>query len=70
MIGLWVEKFILPVMAIVLCTFIIIIGILFGSCRPYPRMWQFYSEEGGKSSMCSPKHRDASLAIPYISSPS
>lgn len=43
------EKFILPVMCLVGCTFIANMGILFGSCRPYTRMWVFYEDEGGKS---------------------
>lgn len=42
------EKFILPVMCLVGCTFIANMGILFGSCRPYTRMWVFYEDEGGK----------------------
>lgn len=35
-------------MGVVGATFIIIMGIMFGSCRPYPRMWTFYTDEGGK----------------------
>ncbi|POS68799.1 hypothetical protein DHEL01_v212807 [Diaporthe helianthi] len=33
-------------LALVLCTFIMIMGILFGACRPSPRMWKFYTDEG------------------------
>lgn len=35
-------------MGVVGATFIIIMGIMFGSCRPYPRMWTFYTDEGCK----------------------
>jgi hypothetical protein len=35
-------------MGLVVCTFIIIMGILFGACRPYPRMWNFFTDEGGE----------------------
>lgn len=47
-LGLWVAKLIWPLMGLVVCTFIIIMGILFGTCRPYPRMWRFYTDEGGE----------------------
>ncbi|KAF3764033.1 hypothetical protein M406DRAFT_261273 [Cryphonectria parasitica EP155] len=50
--GLWVEKFIFPVMCLVGVTFIITIGILFGNCRPYSRMWVFYEDEGA---LCEPQ---------------
>lgn len=50
--GLWVEKFIMPAMCLVGLTFIVNMGILFGSCRPYGRMWVFYEDEGG---LCEPQ---------------
>lgn len=50
-VGLWVAKMIWPLMGLVVCTFIIIMGILFGTCRPYPRMWNFYTDEGGELSI-------------------
>lgn len=52
LLGLWVEKFIVPAMCLVGCTFIANMGILFGACRPYDRMWVFYEDEGGKSNTC------------------
>lgn len=50
--GLWVAKLIWPLMGLVVCTFIMIMGILFGACRPYPRMWRFYTDEGD---LCEPQ---------------
>ena len=47
--GLWVEKFIVPAMALVGATGVAIIIILFASCRPYYRMWEVYPDQGSKS---------------------
>lgn len=47
--GLRVDKFIMPSMVLVACTFISIICILFASCRPYSRMWTVYPDQGGKT---------------------
>lgn len=47
--GLWVEKFIKPVMALVAATGLAVICILFASCRPYYRMWVVYPDQGGKT---------------------
>ncbi|CAH0025281.1 unnamed protein product [Clonostachys rhizophaga] len=44
--GLWVEKFIMPTIILVLATFVAIYGILFGVCRPYNRMWIVYPDQG------------------------
>lgn len=46
--GLWVEKFILPAVGLVVATLIAILIILFASCRPYNRMWEVYPDQGGK----------------------
>lgn len=52
--GLWVEKFIMPVMALVAASFVTIITIQFASCRPYNRMWQIYPDQGGKEMLSRP----------------
>lgn len=44
--GLWVEKFIMPVMALVAASFVAIMVVHFASCRPYTRMWQIYPDQG------------------------
>lgn len=49
--GLRVDKFIMPSMILVSCTFISIICILFASCRPYYRMWTMYPDQGGKTNL-------------------
>lgn len=46
--GLWVEKFIKPVMLLLGATFIAIFLILFCACRPYNRMWVVYPDQGCK----------------------
>lgn len=46
--GLWVEKFIMPAMALVVASFVAVMVIQFASCRPYNRMWQIYPDQGGK----------------------
>ncbi|KAH6974361.1 hypothetical protein BGZ61DRAFT_499856 [Ilyonectria robusta] len=50
--GLWVEKFIKPVMLLLGATFIAIFLILFCACRPYNRMWVVYPDQG---SICKPQ---------------
>ncbi|ROW04752.1 hypothetical protein VMCG_04836 [Cytospora schulzeri] len=50
--GLWVEKFIMPVMVLVGATGVIIMIILFASCRPYYKMWIVYPDQGAN---CEPQ---------------
>ncbi|KAH6894692.1 hypothetical protein B0T10DRAFT_258645 [Thelonectria olida] len=50
--GLWVEKYIKPVMLLVGATFVAITLILFCACRPYNRMWIAYPDQG---SLCKPQ---------------
>ena len=45
--GLWVEKFIVPTMALVVVTYISIMMLLFLPCRPYHRMWIIFPDQGG-----------------------
>lgn len=45
--GLWVEKFIIPTMGLVVVTYIAIMMILFLPCRPYSRMWVVFPDQGG-----------------------
>jgi hypothetical protein len=47
--GLWVEKYIKPVMLLILTTFTAVCLILFCACRPYNRMWIVYPDQGCKS---------------------
>jgi len=44
--GLWVEKFIIPTMALVGVTYLSIMLILFLPCRPYERMWIVFPDQG------------------------
>ncbi|ROV99833.1 hypothetical protein VSDG_03063 [Cytospora chrysosperma] len=46
--GLWVEKFIMPAMALVVASFVAVMVIQFASCRPYNRMWQIYPDQGAR----------------------
>lgn len=46
--GLWVEKFIRPVMALVAATGLAVVIILFASCRPYTNMFVVYPDQGSK----------------------
>lgn len=50
--GLAVDKFIKPSFALVSCTFVSVICILFASCRPYYRMWTMYPDQGAN---CEPQ---------------
>ncbi|KAF7555954.1 hypothetical protein G7Z17_g1780 [Cylindrodendrum hubeiense] len=50
--GLWVEKFIKPVMVMLGVTLVAIFLILFCACRPYSRMWVVYPDQG---SICKPQ---------------
>ncbi|KAH7140339.1 hypothetical protein B0J13DRAFT_504495 [Dactylonectria estremocensis] len=50
--GLWVEKFIKPVMVMLGVTLVAIFLILFCACRPYHRMWTVYPDQG---SICKPQ---------------
>lgn len=52
--GLWVEKFIKPVMALVLASGFTVLIVLFASCRPYHKMWTVYPDQGGKIYYPSP----------------
>ena len=45
--GLWVEKFIVPTMALVVVTYMSIMMLLFLPCRPYHRMWIIFPDQGG-----------------------
>lgn len=45
--GLWVEKFIIPTMGLVVVTYISIMMLLFLPCRPYHRMWIIFPDQGG-----------------------
>lgn len=45
--GLWVEKFIVPTMGLVVVTYISIMMLLFLPCRPYYRMWIIFPDQGG-----------------------
>ncbi|KAI9168047.1 hypothetical protein HJFPF1_04191 [Paramyrothecium foliicola] len=50
--GLWVEKFIKPVMGLVIVTFFATYLILFCACRPYSRMWVVFPDQGA---LCQPQ---------------
>ncbi|CAN8100960.1 unnamed protein product [Discula destructiva] len=50
--GLWVSKFIIPTMTLVGCTLVTTITILFASCRPYPKMWIVWPDQGAN---CEPQ---------------
>lgn len=44
--GLWVERYIKPVMVLAGVTFVAVTLILFCACRPYNRMWTVYPDQG------------------------
>jgi hypothetical protein len=45
--GLWIEKFILPVMCFVGAAAITVILVLTCTCVPFSKMWQIYPDPGG-----------------------
>ncbi|KAI2466798.1 hypothetical protein F4781DRAFT_444782 [Annulohypoxylon bovei var. microspora] len=58
--GLWVEKFIKPVMGLVLLSAVIIILTLSLYCRPFHAMWQVWPDPGP---CCVPQNRVFFLVI-------
>jgi hypothetical protein len=46
--GLWVERFIMPTIGLVIATFIACMLIMFCACRPYNRMWIMWPNQGCK----------------------
>ena len=44
--GLWVEKFILPAMVVVVTTGVAIVILLGTVCRPFEKLWQVYPDPG------------------------
>lgn len=46
--GLWVEKFILPAMVVVVATGVAILILLGTVCRPFEILWQVYPDPGRK----------------------
>ncbi|KAI1775291.1 hypothetical protein F4818DRAFT_441389 [Hypoxylon cercidicola] len=52
--GLWVEKFVKPVMALVICSAIAIIFTLSLYCRPFHALWQVWPDPGPE---CVPQNR-------------
>ncbi|KAK3312087.1 hypothetical protein B0H66DRAFT_505538 [Apodospora peruviana] len=50
--GLWVAKFIIPTMGLVIATYISIMMIIFLPCRPYNRMWIVFPDQG---ELCKPQ---------------
>ncbi|KFA76593.1 hypothetical protein S40288_09312 [Stachybotrys chartarum IBT 40288] len=51
---LWVERFILPTIGLVVATLIVCFIILFSACRPYHRMWTMWPDQGPN---CQPQSR-------------
>lgn len=47
--GIWVEKFIIPMMVLVCTCYVIIIIVVTTSCRPFYKYWQIYPDPGCKS---------------------
>lgn len=53
--GLWVEKFVKPVMALVLVSAVIIILTISLYCRPFQALWQVWPDPGRKSTHIATK---------------
>lgn len=49
--GLWTEKFIMPLMVLIIATFVAIVFTLALTCRPFQHLWQVWPDPGRE---CSP----------------
>ncbi|TID24286.1 hypothetical protein E6O75_ATG02651 [Venturia nashicola] len=51
--GLWQEKMIKPGFALVGTTYLVVLAMLFFTCRPFHHLWQMYPDPGA---LCTPEN--------------